>query len=934
MDHSQPFPSVPNSSIDEISGFLKDYSISGSYPSSSYTEYADSMPTSAPSLRSTVLPGNSEYVLPCEFIGYDSCDQYFYPVDADQWMNHIIVDHLQEKLPNKSNCWFCDNKDFDARRDRTDKASSFRNRLDHIRIHIQDERLGIRNMRPDYDFVAHLWKRGLIRRRVYEAAQRWREGPVSHVEGIVPHDFIPEEQIQREEQSQKVVVSDPRERGKSHKSHRHRSSREDTGHHHKSREDTGHHHKSREHSRKSSAFGTPLNTLIPTLSPTAKQYYQSDSSNRMALNTSRAQSPRSDHEVPLATRAEGVSDVAANDIPPSTDPLPHLSDKHSGFSLSVPQTVLPSVSASQDNQVAKHRDAFDCGTDDKDYFNCGTDNEDNFECETDDENIFQNTESSMEDNRMEAFEAGPSVHNNRRVGVAVDFESHSSEIINSNTSFSEDSSTKSQRDATISGSSGSPEPGGALTPDSSDSFQGNDALHTSPFHRQVGVARLRIEQLSLFDHDTTQYEQYADVSICSDDSQRDHDDCPADAEQDASGSQHSASSGAPSQDTCQSTKRPRLNTGNETEAEDSDPDPDDNQGRTRPDQKKQKSGCEGPRFACPYQAFEPSQNCFVPHARNPKGGCEHISRLKHHLKRRHTQAYRCRRCWSSFDSCEKVKDHEAKGKCNRRTMPQNERFMNAQSEAGIEKACKSVPATEAWWNLFRLLIPGMQGRDLESLIQQYGPNYPYYFRREPNLIIPSVTLSNNYFEPVPQAGPNQESVFTRNSDHQDLLTPSDVNLNVASTTYAMQPISSQTFSVPVFQNFNVEAAEDNFVHTLDTPETSISALGGSSLDFSSSSSNLQSLLEMPFMPENPVPVSSTSNQGHLRRNYERLRERNLQAEADNMALREAAHGAVADLNHLNNLVEELLNLEDLPDELFDKISKASAILTSARRKLQ
>lgn len=57
-------------------------------------------------------------------------------------------------------------------------------------------------------------------------------------------------------------------------------------------------------------------------------------------------------------------------------------------------------------------------------------------------------------------------------------------------------------------------------------------------------------------------------------------------------------------------------------------------------------------------------------------------------------------------------------------MPQNERFMDAQSEAGIEKACKSVPATEAWWNLFRLLMPGMQGRDLGSLIQQFGPKYP------------------------------------------------------------------------------------------------------------------------------------------------------------------------------------------------------------------
>lgn len=572
MDHSQPFPSDPNSSVDEIDQFLKDYSISApdrqpltrgaSYgylpprtepsrarspipalpplfpaprqrldkgisasttPSMTFDDeyslspryasqaYADSMPATAPSSRSTVLPGNGEYVLPCEFVGYDSCDQYFSLMDADQWMDHIIVDHLQNWLPNKSNCWFCDHIDFDARRDRTDKASSFRIRLEHIRSHIRDEGLGIRDVRPDYNFVAHLWRHRLISRRTYEAAQRWIKDPASNVTGLIPHDFIPEEQIQREERSQTVVFSKPRERSRRHRApcDQRRAAIPDT--------------------KKKLAFKAPADTS----NSEDKQYYLADLSKNMISKQFRLQKPSSDYE---------------------------------------------------------------------------EDNEDNFECETDDENIFQNTERSMEDNRMEASEAGPSVHNNRRVGVAVDLENSSPETINSNTSLSEDCPTKSQRDATISRSSGSPEPGGALTPDSSDSFQGNDALHTSPFHRQVGFARLRIEQLSLFDDDTTQYEQYADVSICSDNSQRDHDDCPAEAEQDASGSQHSASSGAQSQHTCQSTKRPRLNTGNEMEAEDSDPDED--QGRTKSGQKRQKKpSCGLPRFACPYQAFETFQNC-------------------------------------------------------------------------------------------------------------------------------------------------------------------------------------------------------------------------------------------------------------------------------------------------------------------------------------
>lgn len=213
----------------------------GSCSSSNFSgrSYPDSNPTTAPSIG-TVMPGNGDYILPCEFIGYGSCNEQFYPVEVDRWMDHIMVDHLQNDLPSKSNCWFCDSISFDARRNHTDKATSFRNRLEHICTHIRDDGRGVDDIRADFHLLEHLWKRRLISRNVYEVARGWREGP-SHVEGIVPHDFIPLEQIQREELSQRVVVSEPRERERSHRSHRH---------HHKSREDTGHHHKSRKSSAK------------------------------------------------------------------------------------------------------------------------------------------------------------------------------------------------------------------------------------------------------------------------------------------------------------------------------------------------------------------------------------------------------------------------------------------------------------------------------------------------------------------------------------------------------------------------------------------------------------------------------------------------------------------------------------------------------------
>lgn len=176
------------------------------------------------------MPGDGGYILPCEFVGYGACNEQFDPLDTEQWIEHIIVDHLQNQLPNKSNCWFCDNYDFDARRDRIDKMTSFRNRLEHVRSHILDEGCGADGIRPDFDLVAHLWKLRLISQRVYDAAQRYREGPRSRVTGIYRYDFIPEEQIQREEQNQRVVVSEPKHRERSHK---HRSGRDDPGRRHK-----------------------------------------------------------------------------------------------------------------------------------------------------------------------------------------------------------------------------------------------------------------------------------------------------------------------------------------------------------------------------------------------------------------------------------------------------------------------------------------------------------------------------------------------------------------------------------------------------------------------------------------------------------------------------------------------------------------------------
>ncbi|KAF2995771.1 hypothetical protein E8E14_000554 [Neopestalotiopsis sp. 37M] len=199
------------SSMSDASSWPDSY-YNSSYSASVYTELT------IPSTTGTVQPPRrGAYRLPCEFVGYASCDQYFYPEEADQWIEHIIVDHLRNHLPSKSACWYCDDHDFDASRD-GDRMTHFRNRLDHIRTHIRDEGLGVDDIRPDYAFIAHIEKLGLIAQPVFQEAQSWQEGPVSGVTGIYAHDWEPPERQQQYGQSQAVVIN---EKSRGRKSNKH-----------------------------------------------------------------------------------------------------------------------------------------------------------------------------------------------------------------------------------------------------------------------------------------------------------------------------------------------------------------------------------------------------------------------------------------------------------------------------------------------------------------------------------------------------------------------------------------------------------------------------------------------------------------------------------------------------------------------------------------
>ncbi|KAH6634580.1 hypothetical protein B0J18DRAFT_416651 [Chaetomium sp. MPI-SDFR-AT-0129] len=129
------------------------------------------------------------------------------------------------------------------------------------------------------------------------------------------------------------------------------------------------------------------------------------------------------------------------------------------------------------------------------------------------------------------------------------------------------------------------------------------------------------------------------------------------------------------------------------------------------------------RFACPYQVFDPPRQCLAKGSRNPEGGCDGIRRLMQHLARKHMISHRCRRCWISMDSKDKVAEHVLKNECSPKQQPENERFMNSSQERQVRDG-RSFPRDEdAWWWVSKILIAKIEGSSDEYLKSNYSPFY-------------------------------------------------------------------------------------------------------------------------------------------------------------------------------------------------------------------
>lgn len=185
------------------------------------TTFAPSVASAGPAMMP--LPVIGAGMLPCEFISYAACNEWYDAEDTYTWTQHVIVDHLHHKIPSVCCCWFCDDIRFYANESKLDRMTNFLNRMDHIRQHIVEDGFTIHNIRPDFPFLKHLHKNGFIEQSTFDAAMSWTEGPKSRVAGLYPHDFVPPEQLRRYERSQVVIVDQQKEDRQLMKQRRHKT---------------------------------------------------------------------------------------------------------------------------------------------------------------------------------------------------------------------------------------------------------------------------------------------------------------------------------------------------------------------------------------------------------------------------------------------------------------------------------------------------------------------------------------------------------------------------------------------------------------------------------------------------------------------------------------------------------------------------------------
>ncbi|KAF4470798.1 hypothetical protein FALBO_2294 [Fusarium albosuccineum] len=333
------------------------------------------------------------------------------------------------------------------------------------------------------------------------------------------------------------------------------------------------------------------------------------------------------------------------------------------------------------------------------------------------------------------------------------------------------------------------------------------------------------------------------------------------------------------------------------------------------------------RFACPYQAFEPETlDCFKRGPHNRQGGCENLYRLRQHLARRHMRSYRCGSCWRSFDNSSQRDQHVNAYTCEPRLLPEFERLMSPHNEFLVNQPRPGMSDVDAWWAIFKLLIPDMGGRDVDSLKLQYSPHYVH---RDTSIMIPAINIPDSIFEEI-SSQPIGSPSGILNSVNMDFAT--DPNAAQSNPTAFV----SQDFSVPVFQLSDPPGLGN-------MPEITVSASGSPSVSSMAASSDQSShwaqhgrstpATSAASLRSVPTSVTGGASQTQLERHLVRLKAQYKHVETENKQLRDDKSANRQDLEGAEELLESVLRSAELSQEAFEKLGQASDILLGMKRRL-
>ncbi|RYO92722.1 hypothetical protein DL766_003452 [Monosporascus sp. MC13-8B] len=170
--------------------------------------------------------------LPCDFVGWGSCNEIFDVDNLHDWFEHVEEYHLGDNFPRKVMCWFCP-KTFKVSKSasKDERRINFWNRLQHIQKHIKGGAKDENDIRVDFDYAEHLYSAKLITEEVYRLARKatdrisYPDGSrswVPYIRDIYPPSFVPQERLLEQERAKQVKVDGQREERERRRHHHHR----------------------------------------------------------------------------------------------------------------------------------------------------------------------------------------------------------------------------------------------------------------------------------------------------------------------------------------------------------------------------------------------------------------------------------------------------------------------------------------------------------------------------------------------------------------------------------------------------------------------------------------------------------------------------------------------------------------------------------------